>query len=119
VAAYIAVDVSGRSPTDADTREIARVVVSHETEVPLDQAAVYDYLSGAALGFKPLPQALGDQAAAVTLPLLIADSILYTFKPRGQEWWDYLDQICSAYKTAANTDLFVLPALQVRARIPG
>ena len=81
-AAYVAVDVSGRWPTDADVREIARVVAQHETEVQLDQAAVYDFLSGAALGFKPLPEALGGDAAAATLPVLITGSMVFTFEDR-------------------------------------
>jgi hypothetical protein len=116
-AAYVAVDVSGRWPTDADVREIARVAVEQETEVQLDQADVYDYLSGAALGFKPLPEALGDDMAAATLPVLITGSMLFTFKPKGQERWDYLDQIWSAYETAETVDASVLPALQVRVRM--
>jgi hypothetical protein len=116
-AAYVAVDVSGRWPTDADTREIARVVAERGTEIKLDQADVYDYLSGAALGFRPLPEALGDDTAAAALPVLITGSLLFTFRPAGQKWWDYLDQILSAYETAETVDLSVLPALQVRARM--
>jgi hypothetical protein len=85
--------------------------------VPLDPALVYDYLSGAALGFKPLPEALGDDVAAVTLLVLITGSMVFTFKPKGQEWWDYLDQIFSAYETAESVGVSVLPALQVRARM--
>lgn len=116
-AAYVAVDVSGRWPTDADVREIARVVAERETQVQLDQADVYGYLSGAALGFKSLPEALGGDVAAATLPVLITGSMLFTFKPRGQEWWDYLDQIWHAYETADSVDASVLPALQVRVRM--
>jgi hypothetical protein len=116
-AAYIAVDVSGRWPTDADVREIARLTAEREVELPLDQADVYDYLSDAALGFQPLPEALGDDATAATLPVLITASMLFTFRPKDQKWWDYLDQIWSAYETAENLDPSVLPALQVRARM--
>jgi hypothetical protein len=117
-AAYVAVDASGRWPTDADTREIARVVAEHQTRVPLSQADVYDYLSGTALGFKPLPETLGDDAAAAVLPVLITGSMLIIFKPKGKnKWWDYLDQIWSAYETAETVDVSVLPALQVRAQI--
>jgi hypothetical protein len=116
-AAYVAVDVSGRWPTDADVREIARVVAERETEVPLDQADVFDYLSGAALGFKALPEALGDEVTAATLPVFVTGSMLFTFKPKGQEWWDYLDQIWAAYETAETVGVSVLPALQVRARM--
>jgi hypothetical protein len=116
VAAYVAVDVSGRWPTDADVREIAGLVAARETEVRLSQADVYDYLSAAALGFQPLPEALGDDAPAATLPLLITGSMLFTFRPRDQKWWQYLDQILSAYETAQGLASSVLPALQVRVR---
>lgn len=116
-AAYIAIDVSERWPTDADVREVARMVAERGTEVKLDQAEVYDYLSAAALGFQPLPVALGDDVAAATLPLLITGSMLFTFRPEGRKWWEYLDQIWSAYEKAEATDASVLPALQVRVRV--
>jgi hypothetical protein len=116
-AAYIAVDVSGRWPTDADAHEIARLVAERGTAVKLNQADVYDYLSGAALGFGSLPEVLGDQVAAATLPLLITGSLLFTFRPDGQKWWDYLDQIWAAYETADGLNDSVLPALQVRYRM--
>jgi len=116
-AAYVAVDVSGRWPIDADVREIARLTAEGGTAIKLDEADVYDYLSGSALGFKPLPEALGDEMAAYTLPLVITGSLLFTFRPEGQDWWDYLDQIWSAYEKAETVDVSVLPALQVRARM--
>jgi hypothetical protein len=116
VAAYIAVDVSGRWPTDADVREIARFVAGHPTRVHLDEADVYDYLSGSVLGFRPLPEALGEDAPA-TGPALITGSMLFTFRPKGRKWWDYLDQIWAGYETAESLDSSVLPALQVRSRM--
>ena len=115
-AAYIAVDVSGRWPTDADLRKIARAVAEHETTTPVSEGDVYEYLSGAALGFRPPADALGDDTAAVG-PALITGGMLFTFRPRGGKWWDYLDQIERAYEAAETTDLSVLPALQVRARM--
>jgi hypothetical protein len=63
--------------------EIARVVAEHEAKVPLDQADVYDYLSGTAIGFQPLPESLGEDMAPVILPVLITGSTLFTFKPTG------------------------------------
>ena len=114
-AAYVAVDVSGRWPTDADVKEIARLVSERGTEIKLDQADVYSYLSGAALGFQPLPEVFNDDTAAATLPVLVTGSLLFTFRPEGQNWWDYLDQIWSAYETAETVNISVLPALQVRA----
>jgi hypothetical protein len=115
--AYIAADASGRWPTDADIKEIARLVHERGIEIKLDQADVYDYLSGAALGFNPLPEALGDDVAAAILPVLITGNMLFTFRPDSQKWWDYLDQIWSAYEKAEAVDVSVLPALQVRAKM--
>jgi hypothetical protein len=43
--------------------------------------------------------------------------MLFTFRPKGQKWWDYLDQIWSAYEKAEGVDVTVLPALQVRAEM--
>jgi hypothetical protein len=118
VAAYIAVDVSGRWPTDADIREIARLVEERETEIELDQEFVYDYLSGAALGFKPLTEALGDELAAFTLPVIVTGSMLFTYRPKGMKWWEYLDLIWSAYQKADTLNVSaVLPAVQVRAHM--
>ena len=116
-AAYVAVDVAGRWPTDADVREVARLVSERGTEIPLAQEDVYDYLSGSALGFKSLPEALGDDLAAATLPVFITGTLLVAFRPEGKKWWDYLDQIWGAYEKAEALDMSVLPALQVRARM--
>ena len=116
-AAYVAVDVSGRWPTDADLRKIARAVAEHETTTPVSEADVYEYLSGAALGFRLPAGALGDDTAAAVGPALITGGMLFVFRPRGGKWWDYLDQIERAYEAAETTDLSVLPALQVRARM--
>jgi hypothetical protein len=113
-AAYVAVDASGRWPADADTREIARLVSERGTEIKVDQADVYDYLSGAALGFQSLPEVLGDDMAAAILPVLITGNLLFTFRPPGQKWWDYLDQIWRGYEAAEGLDDSVFPALQVQ-----
>lgn len=116
-AAYIAADISGRWPTDADTRQIAHAVAQQETELVLDEGSVYDYLSGPVLGFKPLTEALGSDTAATTLPVLVTASMLFTFRPKGKKWWEYLDQIWGAYEKAETMDVTVLPALQVRAKM--
>lgn len=116
-AAYIVVDVSGRWPTDADVREIARFTAGHPASVHLDETRVYDYLSGAALGFRPLPGAFGDDLDEAALPALITGSMLFTFRPKGRRWWDYWRQIWRAYETAEGLDVSVLPALQVRSRM--
>jgi hypothetical protein len=115
-AAYIAVDVSGRWPTDADLREIARLVAERETEVRLNQEDVYGYLSAVALGFQPLTDEFGDNLAAAMLPVLVTGSMLVTFRPQDLKWWEYLEQIWNAYDAAERVDATVLPALQVRVR---
>jgi hypothetical protein len=113
-AGYIAVDVSGRWPTDADIRETARLVVERETRLDLAEPEVYDYLSQAALGFEPLDVAFDAVELAATMPVLITGSMLFTFKPSGKEWWEYLDQIWNATVQAAALDMSVLPALQMQ-----
>jgi hypothetical protein len=116
-AAYVAVDVSGRSPTDSDLRKITRAVAQHENSTPLTEVDVREYLSGAGLDFRPPAGALGDDTEAAVGPALITGGMLFIFRPRLGKWWDYLDQIERAYEAAETTDLSVLPALQVRARM--
>jgi hypothetical protein len=81
-APYIAVDVSGRWPTDADLRKIARAVAEHENSTPLTEVEVHEYVSGAALGFRPPAGALGDDTAAAVGPALITGGMLFIFRPR-------------------------------------
>jgi hypothetical protein len=114
-AAYIAVDVSGRWPTEADVRQIARNAVRQETRLELDEEEIYDYLSGAALGVRPVAEALGSEEAAAILPVLTTGSLLFTFRPKGRKWWEYLDQIWNAYEVADRLDATVFPAVQVRS----
>jgi hypothetical protein len=65
----------------------------------------------------PPAGALGDDTAAAIGPALITGGMLFVFRARGGTWWDYLDQIERAYEAAESTDLSVLPALQMRARM--
>lgn len=113
-AGYVAVDVSGRWPLDVDVREIARLVAERETRLDLAESDVYDYLSRAALGFEPLDVAFESIELASTMPVLITGSMLYTFKPRDKEWWEYLDQIWYATVKVASLDMTLLPALQMQ-----
>jgi hypothetical protein len=117
-AAYIAVDVSGRWPTDADIREVARSAMEPTTDFQLSEADVYDYLSRSALGTERLDDVFSSLATAGSLPLLIAARLLVSFRPRGKDWWEYLDQVEAALETADAIDLSVLPALTLRARRP-
>jgi hypothetical protein len=115
-AGYVAIDVSGRWPTDADVRQIAQSTTKNEARLELRESDVYEYLSGAVLDFKRLDEVLGSMEAALTLPILITASMVFTFRPRGQDWWQYLDTIWNAANVAERTDLSVGPALTLRAR---
>lgn len=113
-AAYVAVDVSGRWPTDADIREIARITAERETMYPLNQDEVRNYLADGALGSGELDKALGGKEAAATLPVLITASLLLRFCPQGKKWYEYLDQIWNSSLAAENLDESALPAVQIR-----
>lgn len=112
--AYITTDVCQRVPTDADTREIARRVADEKSPYELNEDDVQAYLADAALGNKPLAEALGDDEKAAALPVLITASLLFRFRPQGQDQWDYLDQIWNATETAENLPDPVLPAAELR-----
>jgi hypothetical protein len=115
-AAYVAVDVSGGWPTEADVRDISRIVAEHEKAIELSEGDVRAYLTFAALGFRPLEEAMGSVQKAASLPLSITGGLLSRFRPEGSSWEDYLGQIWTATRAAAGTDLSVLPALLVRDR---
>jgi hypothetical protein len=113
--AYIAVDVSGRWPAEADLREIAASAAQSATELDISEATIYAYLSRVVLG----PDKLEDvfpTGEIVTVPLYATANLLLTFCPHEKEWWEYLDQIWDAADTADRTSLTVLPALMIRAR---
>lgn len=64
-----------------------------------------------------MAEAVGEDVTAAILPLLVTGSPLFRFRPEGMDWWNYLDQIWSAYEKAETVDVSVLPALQVRAKM--
>jgi hypothetical protein len=115
-AGYVAVDVCKRWPTNADIREIARNASEAEDRLDLTESDFYDFLSGSVFGDQPLDLALGTAEAAMTLPVLLTGSLLLTFRPRPQKWWDYLDTIENALDVAAGIDASVLPALTLLTR---
>lgn len=47
---------------------------------------------------------------SVMLPVFITGSMLFTLKPEGQDWRDYLDQIRNRCEKAEALDVFALPA---------
>jgi hypothetical protein len=115
-AGYVGVDVCKRWPTNADIREIARNASEAEDRLDLTESDFYDFLSGSVFGDQPLDLALGTAEAAMTLPVLLTGSLLLTFRPRPQKWWDYLDTIENALDVAAGIDASVLPALTLLTR---
>lgn len=113
--AYVAIDVSGRWPTDADLRDIAMRSARSATELDISEQAIYEFLSRVALG----PEKLGDvfpDEGIVPIPLYATTNLLLTFCPQELDWWEYLDQIWDAAEFAERTSLTVLPALMLRAR---
>jgi hypothetical protein len=112
--AYIAVDVSGRWPTDADLREIAKRASQSATELEVAEQEIYECLSRIALGPEKLDDVFSVEGIVV-IPLYATANLLLTFCPRDKDWWEYLDQIWDAAETAERTSLTVLPALMLRA----
>jgi hypothetical protein len=115
-AGYIAVDLSGRWPTEADVREIARHTAASSTDYELREQDVYDYLTRGALGFKPIEQVLPDSEADYKLPVLITAQMLIAFR-RGDDKgvWEYLDTVWNAVEAGESADLSLLPALTLRS----
>jgi hypothetical protein len=113
--AYIAIDISGRWPTDADLHEIAARAAKSLTRLDISEQEIYEYLSRVALGFQRLDEVFSDEGLA-TVPLYATANLLSKFTPDGKDWWEYLDQIWDAAETAERAPLSVLPALMLRAR---
>jgi hypothetical protein len=112
--AYIAIDVAGRWPTDADLHQIANAASDAATELDISEEEIYEYLSRVALGSENLDDVFADEGL-VTVPLYSTANLLLTFCPKPKYWWEYLDQIWDAAETAEHTSLSVLPALMLRA----
>jgi hypothetical protein len=120
VAGYIAVDLSGRWPTEADVREIARHTAASSTNYELREQDVYNYLSRGALGFRPMEEVLPDPDADHTLPVLITAKMLTAFRlGDGHDLWGYLDTVWNAVEGAERVDLSMLPALTLRSHRVG
>ena len=65
IAGYIAVDLAGRWPTEADIRELARHTAASSTDYELREQDVYNYLSRGALGFQPIQEVFPDPGAGL------------------------------------------------------
>jgi hypothetical protein len=112
--AYIAVDVSGRWPADADLREIAARAAKSATRLDISEQEIHEYLSRVALGSQRLDEVFSDEGIG-TIPLFATANLLSKFSPEDKEWWEYLDQIWDAADAAERASLSVLPALTLRA----
>jgi hypothetical protein len=112
--AYIAIDVSGRWPADADLHEIASRATKSLPRLDISEQAVYEYLSRVALGAERMDEVFSIEEVG-TIPLFATAKLLLKFAPEEKEWWEYLDQIWDAEEAAERASLTVLPALMLRA----
>jgi hypothetical protein len=117
IAGYIAVDLAGRWPTEADIRELARHTAASSTDYELREQDVYDYLSRGALGFQPIQEVFPDPGQDYTLPVLITAQMLIAFRlGDGHDLGRYLDTVWNAVEAAEQADLALLPALMLRSQ---
>lgn len=113
--AYIAIDVSGRWPTNADLRDIAARAAKSLTRLDISDQEIYEFLSRVALGNQRLDEVFSQEGVA-TIPLYATANLLSKFSPEKKDWWEYLDQIWDAAEVAERTSLTVLPALMLSDR---
>ncbi|MBO0805301.1 MAG: hypothetical protein J2P25_19760 [Nocardiopsaceae bacterium] len=126
VSAYTAIDVVERRwPSDAGVRRMAeRTVEGVEEDRPygVTEENVYLWLSKVALGFKTYAEVFGDRfddpRDFYAAPFFLTINFVATFIPKDKSLGDFLDIIEDAYERAWVTDLNLLPALMVRARMP-
>ena len=116
-ASCIAVDVAMRWSADPDVREIARLVSERGTEIPLDPQNVYDYLPGAALAFKSLPQAMGDDVVAAMLPVFITGTMVFVFRPECESGGTTSTRSRVRTRRQEDWTFRLARALQVRSRM--
>jgi len=117
VSGYMAVDLAGRWPTEADVRELARHTAASSTDYELREQDVYDYLSRGALGFQPIQEVFPDPGQYYTLPVLITAQVLIAFRlGDGHNLWGYPHTVWSSVETAEQADLSLLPALILRSQ---
>ncbi|HXL94789.1 MAG TPA: hypothetical protein VN969_38165 [Streptosporangiaceae bacterium] len=119
---YVAIQACGNTwPADVALRRIAEKVERAARSVrkfTLAASDVYDYLARSVLGRERTDQVFTSSEDVVNLPILITASMLLTFRPSEQHWWQYLDQIEAAIEVAWALDTSVLPAAVFRAHMP-
>ena len=118
VAGYIAIDICGQAwPTRADLREIAQRMAAVELDFDIAESDIYDCLDRSALGFESLSDVFPDSKEKVgTVPVLVAATLLVSYRPDGRDWWDYLEQIEQALEIATDLTEAVVPALLLLTR---
>ncbi len=112
---YIAIDVNGQWPADADLREIARTVWESEDRLDISKQRIYEFLSRVVFGPEKVEDVFSTEGI-VTIPVYVTANLLITFCPGDKHWWEYLDQIWDAVEAADRTPISVFPALMLRAR---
>jgi hypothetical protein len=115
-AAYLAIDVCGRWPTDSDIRGIARLAASSSSRYILNEQDVYDYIARMALIGEPMNHVVASSDVDVRLPVLVTAQLLVAFCPKGTTVWEYLDTIWNAFNAAEHADMSILPALLIRQK---
>jgi hypothetical protein len=117
ISGYIAIDICGyKWPTNADVREIAQLVADVDMDFDLAEADVCAYLSRATLGFEPLIEVFPEKEKAVTVPFLVAATLLVSYRTDGKHWWEYLDVIERALEEAAAVSEAAVPAVLLLSR---
>lgn len=115
VAGYVAVDVAGHWPTDADVRFIAQRTAKSARGFELAEEDVYAFLSQVALDWKPMVDVFPSAEVGLLLPLQVTSTLLLAFLPKDKRWWEYLDVIENSLDASEYTNLALLPALSLRA----
>jgi hypothetical protein len=75
-AGYIAVDLAGRWPTEADVRELARHTAATSRKYELREQDVYDYRSRGRSGSSRFRRCSPDPRQDYTLPVLITARVI-------------------------------------------
>jgi len=96
VCGYVAKDVYPNGPTTTDLQQIAREIISGESEwVNLgSQDSVSNFLGVAVAGDTNFTGIQKDDL--VGLIFVCGGHLLATYRREGQHWWEYLDEIWAA-----------------------
>jgi hypothetical protein len=116
-ASYIAIDLSGRWPTDTDIRTIAKHLSAVSDDYALREQDVYDYISRMALRGEMMNHVFPGGDVDIRLPVLITAQLLLSYRhPNDMDLWEYLDTIWNALNAAEHADMSLLPAMLIRQK---